>query len=1155
MTTPVFDLLTAPLDCANLLEASAGTGKTYTLAGLFLRLILEQRLSVDQILVVTFTEAATEELRCRIRTRLRDMLGILTGELEPDDALEEHLASEFRSAEDTDWLAQALRNFDLAQIYTIHGFCQRMLSKNGFECATLFETELRPDISDLRRQVCMDFWRDRVLPLAGITGRYVRQNLTPENLMQLGNLPFLAQQFRIEPELPAPDTSATEQDFLLICRSLQQDWPQASAEVRELMRSHGGFKANMFSEAVLEERLASTAAFLASPGLNLPKRMSELSESYNARMLKKGFAAPEHMLFGHVQKICDICSSLEDAAKAYLVHLKTSFLQSFMNRLDSIKTARNVKSFDDLLRNMHVALGRDELIATARAQYRAALIDEFQDTDSLQYEIFHRLFATDKHSLFLIGDPKQAIYSFRGADLHTYLRAAQECPRKATLGTNYRSTPELIAAVNHLFHRAVDPFRHPNITFHCVNAPDANQPRLTEAGHHLPPLIIWRPENDDKPCAPSKLLPRICASVAAEICRLLVGSQNGVVRIGENPLQAGDIAILVETHAQGEAMHKELLACAIPSVLSRTETIFASEEAGQMLAVLHGIAEYRTPVCLRTALVMPIFGLCAAELEEFERTSTGLESWMERMRDYHLLWKQRGIMACMRRIFADHNVRTRLVSRTNGERCITNFLHCLELLHAQERETSAGMQTLITWFARQLRTNTNEEFQLHLDTDRDAVQILTIHKSKGLQFPVVFCPFLAGKTRDAVDFALVHEEGLLLDFGSARFDDRRRMARNEAQAERIRLLYVALTRAKARCYMVWGRIKGAETSGAAWLFHAHRADGNGALDWKSITTQDVYEDLSACTNEHISLQELAQPQEHQQAETPTSHPKLQHRIWSRALELERSVSSFSGLTRGTTHPMLPGLDDDDESGAEVHAPDISNFPRGAMAGNCLHRIFELIDFNALESVPNATEQTLKQFGFAPTWAAPVQEMVLAVLNADLGGFRLSQIQATLAEMEFLFPLRNITTALLAPLYRNTSLPSEFPRQMETLRFEPQQGFMTGFMDLVIEHDGRYHLLDWKSNWLGPSPAFYDQPTMHHAMTQHLYFLQYHLYCVALNRYLQTRVRGYEYSRHFGGVHYIFLRGVAPRYPGNGIYEDKPDQNFLAALDRLLIGGE
>ncbi len=1157
MTREFMDLCTAPLDGATLIEASAGTGKTYTLTGLFLRLILEKRLTVDQILVVTFTEAATEDLRKRIRQRLTEAIHVLEKGTPPDadKPFETYLWTTHGHTDAADLLHGAVRNFDLAQIFTIHGFCRRMLGRNGFECQALFDTTLEPDLSELVRQACVDFWRSRILPLTGFTGSFIRACVSPEDLQNLAGLPFLAQNVRLEPDGPAPDTRPLEEAFRATRDQLCALWPIVREEVRAALLGHTMLKGNMGKPAQLEKRLAALEAYVRAPGLRLPDEFSGLTPDYMVQMTKKDGQPPQHRIFHLIDNLIAEADAMIAALGEVAVCLRRDFLAGLEQDMDRRKRRRNVQGFDDLLRNMRRAANNENLAQVAREQYKAALIDEFQDTDGLQYAIFSRLFGRD-HSLFLIGDPKQAIYSFRGADLQTYLRAETECERTATLATNYRSTPELIQAVNGIFGAWDNPFLDPGIVYQPVSWPKHEFERLTESGRPVPALSIWHAGSADgaKPLGRGAALPRICAAVAAEISRLLRGAADGQMRIASEPLAPGNIAVLVETHRQGEMMHRALRACNIHSVLSHTSSIFESPEAQEILALLRAVAEYQRPTLLRSALATRIMGLDARALHHLEEDGTLGDQWLERMALWHGVWQRQGIMAAMSRLISDTGARARLLSLPGGERRMTNVLHCLEILHARERETRASMRSLTAWFARQLTGNRREEFQLRLDSDRDAVRIVTIHKSKGLEYPVVFCPFLFREAKIDPALALAHEDGLVLDLGSENLGERQNTARSEAQAELIRLTYVALTRAASRCYLIWGRFNKSETSGPAWLFHGHRADEQGVLSWKTLTEADVRTDLDRLASPDIEVRDLPDLPLEAVPNLTKTQPRLQPRAWTRTLGPGFGLTSFSGLTRGLPHAAPPGLDDADEGGDQPEGMSIARFPRGATAGSCLHRIFELLEFDRPHTHAPAVAQGLAQYGMDPVWAPVVEAMVGRVLRTDLGGFCLAQISQRLVELEFLFPLRPVTREALAKVYRDAAhvLPAELPSRMESLRFEPRQGFLTGFMDLVVRHEGRYHLLDWKSNWLGASPAAYTSEALRLSMAENHYFLQYHLYCLALDRYLRLRLPGYDPERHFGGVHYVYVRGVDPDMPGQGVYSDRPDTRFLMELGKTLI---
>lgn len=1155
---PLLDPASTPLEGTTLIEASAGTGKTHTLTTLFLRLLLEKRLRVDQILVVTFTEAATEELRGRIGQRLRRAVDLAREDNPVLTDADRPLRDLVRADGAADMLHAALRNFDLARICTIHGFCQHLLQTHGFECHRPFDTTLEPDLRELRRQACVDFWREHLLPLPGAGGARIRALLRPEQLERLAALPFLAQNPQIVPRIPRPDTTAAEGLFGDAYLQAQRLWNAHHEDIRVQLLEHRGLKANMGKPDMLTARLAAAEQYLRSggtAGLDIPAELEKLTPQYMADMTRKNATPPEHPFFEAIAELLSAHAHLLDRIGQLATHLRHAFLTTLEADLDRRKHALNIEGFDDLLRTTRRALDNPTPVGIVRERYRAALIDEFQDTDSLQYGIFSRLFDTPKHSLFLIGDPKQAIYSFRGADLHTYLLAARECDRRTTLGANYRSTPAMINAINRVFTHAPDPFATPGIIFRPVSWPGKPHPELTEHGAPLPALTIWQARADNgHPLNRTEQVPRICHAVAVEIARLLRGADQGVVRLGTAPLRPRDMAVLVDSHRQGAHMHAALTQAGVHAVLAHTSSIFDSAEALDILTLLRAMAEPGRQPLVRAALATVALGLDAEDLRKLDEHPESMDSWIEHLALGRSIWQRRGIMAAMRRLLAERDIRARLLGLPGGERRMTNFLHCLEVLHGREREVHATPRALVSWLARRIGRTGGEEQQLRLDSDRDAVRIVTIHKSKGLEYPVVFCPFLFRSASVDPDMALTHEDGLVLDLGSEDLPRRLENARDENNAELVRLAYVALTRASCRCLVVWGRWNGSESSALARIFHGHRSTSGEALSWKTITDQDVRDDLDDLAGPDIEVRDLPSEPAITRYQSPVPAPDLAARPWSRVLGPTFGVSSFSGLTRGTPHATAPGLDEADTPGDLSSTLSMAGFPRGATAGSCLHHILEHIDFTQRDSIPVAVAQGLAAYGFPPRWEEVLQANLNAVREADLGGFCLADARDAVPEMEFLFPLRPLTRERLGEVYRQWSpvLPETLPTRMDHLRFEPQQGFLTGFMDLVFRHRERYYLLDWKSNWIGPTPAHYTPEALHASVAESWYFLQYHLYCLALDRLLALRLDNYAHASHFGGVYYIYLRGVDPDHPGCGIHVDRPDQAFLAALGRLLI---
>ena len=530
----------------------------------------------------------------------------------------------------------------------------------------------------------------------------------------------------------------------------------------------------------------------------------------------------------------------------------------------------------------------------------------------------------------------------------------------------------------------------------------------------------------------------------------------------------------------------------------------------------------------------------------------------------------------MFRVFLEsEGVRARLLSLPGGERSITNLLHCVELLHAEASASHLGVDSLCTWFSEQVTTPPEgEEHQIRLESDEKAVKILTIHVSKGLEFPIVFCPFLWGGVIDDGDTAVAHEGfDLVADYGSDNFDQHRKAALNEGLAENVRLLYVALTRAKYRCYVAWGRFRYTESSALAYLLHApEKAPGSTAYEdliavMEAIDDSAMTEKIRSLTSDgRINL--VVDPVEECAAgfkRSTDGADRLTCRIMAGAIESDWRVSSFSSLIDGhETPPEFPDHDSSEEAGqikTDETPPENSffAFPKGADPGTFLHSIFEEVDFTAVTD-ENLTKLVSKAMKKSPTYekhSATVQAMLDTVLNAELlDGLRLSALQpgSWVQEMEFYFPLKSINPKLLADFFKKHGVtsPVNLVLVAESLNFQNVKGMLLGFIDLVFCHKGKYYVLDWKSNYLGNQPENYTPGSLARDMERKLYPLQYLIYTVAVNRYLERRVPDYRYETHFGGALYLFLRGIDNTHPHNGIYFDKPDAGLVRGLTECLI---
>lgn len=1190
------NLFDTPLEGMNLIEASAGTGKTHTITGLYIRLILELGLTVEQILVVTYTKAATAELRERIRARMVALKR--AAESGDEDAFRTALLMDEATArERLRRLRLAILSFDRAAIFTIHGCCQRLLSDNAFESGMPFETELLSDERALVQEVVDDFWRRRIQDLSpGLIGFLLDKGISPDNLtLTLRghiNKPYLEVRGQ-----PMPGGLADlETDFSARFADARQLWLSQRGEILHQLQSCAGLNRNKYRPASIDKwALAMDLYLQPAPGPRFDG-LEKFSSSVLASALKKSGSPPDHPFFACCELLLQAMGHLDRHYEQARVALLGELIRYTDEQLSLRKQQRREQSYDDLLLNLQSALKGERgeaLVAAVRHTYSAALIDEFQDTDPVQYGIFHRLFVQQPGVLFLVGDPKQAIYSFRGADIFAYLRASTDADQGYTLDMNWRSVPPLIEAVNRLFDQPQGGFLFPQIPFHAVRAADREPELLTEPdGSGACFRVGFIAGKSSKEQAAQVTVDW----TAREIERLTLRGREGVIRLGQRPLAGGDIAVLVRTHRQGEQMRQALAERGIYSVQRAQQDVSKTAEAEQLERVLRAVLEPQREGLVFAALGGDLIGVSGDDIARLATDETGLAGYLEQFQGYHQLWLAHGFMRMFHHLMREHRVAQRLLARPDGERRLTNILHLSELMHQQERASAAGMEILTGWLNR-LRLGDlpeDEQRQLRLESDDNLVQIITIHKSKGLQYPVVFCPFVwdgglrAIREGEACHF---HDAGptrqAVLDLGSPDWSIARQATQTEALAESLRLLYVALTRAQQRCYIAWGDVNGAGESPLAWLLHPpplplpenplqalathfHSLDHTQLLARLQQWAEPLSGQLSIvpCELSTEALPGVAA----QAALASPARPgpgELQVQSFTRLLSRGAAVTSFSALTAGSEHFDRPDHDETPGAmGLPVELPlarSRFSFPRGANPGSCLHAIFEHLDFRGHKpsELQRLVEQQLADYGIEPDWQEVVVDLVNAVLDTALepgDDFCLRQLDRShcLVEMEFNYPVAKLQASWLAALLSEQGFARtpELAQAIRRLAFSDVSGYLKGFIDLIFVHRGRYYLLDYKSNWLGDRLTDYAEANLTAAMAHDGYYLQYLLYSVALHRYLARRLPDYDYERHFGSVYYLFLRGVSPAGgAGHGIFRDRPAQQLIEALDGYFVGLE
>ncbi len=1209
MAMHAFDALEVPLDGRVLVEASAGTGKTYAITTLMLRLLLEAELGIERALVVTFTEAATAELRDRVRDRLVGALAVFqSGDPGGDHVLEVLLqrCADRRGA--VARLEAALRSVDLAPISTIHGFCYRVLHDSAFDSGVLFEHELMTDPRGLWRQIAGDFWVRRMSAgdEAAATS-LVRQGV------QLATLEAIVRRVDQDPDLvlvppPAAESEADWRPGLELALDEARAAWDAEA-VLELLTS-GALNRRSYREDRMPQLCAAVGEFLAAPRLPPPAdaafhrlRQSSIDAATTARAP----APVRHPFFAACDALAVAAARAAGSARAEAIRFQHELVDYARRELPRRKEERGVLSFDDLLLVVRDALRGAAGGALQRAvaqRYPVALVDEFQDTDPVQYEVFHRLYGQSGTRLFLVGDPKQAIYSFRGADVFAYLEAVADtdATRRYTMRHNWRSAPTLVEAVNRVFRQSTRPFLFAEIDYVDVSARPGARDQLEIDGRPSEPLqlqFVPRDETDASFRGQRRISAAwaevgIPALVASEIADLLRRATIAGRRLG-----AGDVAVLTRTNKQAFAVQDALRSARIPSVVLGDRSVFETAEAADLQRVLAAVAEPVNGSALRAALTTELLGVTAGALQAMEEGGDDWERWVHGFRALHTDWVERGFVQMMRGLLATGGVQRRLLGLVDGERRLTNLLHLTELLHTAATGQHLGIRGLLHWLQEQRAQQgyAAEVAQIRLESDARAVRITTVHRAKGLEYEVVFCPYLWDgwllhpDDRRAVVYHDPDDAAVRVDVDPQRADDGVALtaARRESLAENVRLLYVALTRARHRCVVLWGGFYNFDTSALAYLLHSgddpppghevsalhecmRKAD-DSAL-WNRLTAlRDASDGAIGISRAARALAPAVLPA----VKLPS--PPLSARTFGRMLDRSWRIASFSQLVgQAVVHPE-DARERDDRSPADAAARPaepvaagepvtLAEFPRGARAGNFFHDLLEHVEFQAAAATHRPLiQEKLAAHGFDAEWTEIVQRALTEILGSEMpvatGSVRLADVRASarLNELEFQLPVANneyrVTPADLAAALRahpSAELPEEWVDYLAGVRFAPLHGFLKGFVDLVFEHGGRYYVLDYKTNYLGRVASDYQGAGLEAAMRHGDYFLQYHLYAVAVHRYLTQRRADYRYEEHFGGVLFAFLRGMSPRVPGAGVFFELPPRPRIEALATLLSTG-
>ncbi|MDU0810885.1 MAG: exodeoxyribonuclease V subunit beta [Burkholderia sp.] len=1237
------DVFRCTLDSVSQIEASAGTDKTWNICALYIRLLLEKDFSAENILVVTLTKKSAYEL-CK---RIREILLQLVYALKTKDTSNIFIKYLFDTILDStsrinldrvmNRIHHTLYIFNQAPIYTIHTFFHRVLQNAPFSCGLPFSFDLVDDDIALRLEIASNFWHRRVETVANQDTRFAKWLVkfgAGPSILDKYLMCWIKKSLSIHPT-PRWDEIATQnnsqKEIVTGCfTALSKIWSIERNTIEKILLKTMQPMLNQRSHNIeaISDALAAWSSYFEPSNVeikNLSKAALKLTRTALVKATKKGGITPEHPFFNLAESLEVALINIEDTQRKRWLTLVSIWLNEAPRILTLRKRMQGFLTFDDLPIYLYDALKKQpSLIDILRKRYCAALIDEFQDIDSLQFSIFDKIFIQSGGPLFLIGDPKQAIYSFRGADLSTYLEGYTNINDYYKLSVNYRSIPTIVKAYNRFFGANTRAFVFDRLNYYPMYASCCKHRQLideTDDTLHTGDFRIWMLPNNNKVLSKSDSQWYAAQACAVEIKRLIQGARDDRVRLGQVRLLPKDIAVLVQTHRQGRLVKKALTILKINSTEFTKVSVFLTIDAHNFERVLSAIKTPNDLLCLRTALSIDWFNLNAEDLYWMNQ-SNGMEHnmlssckplssntisvWIERFSHYQLLWKQHGFSAMWHRFLSELKITEQLMNLgIDGERRVTDINHLAELIQIYF-SSHPSISSTLCWFAAQRLDGGSKDAQLRLASDYNLVQIITIYKSKGLEYPIIFCPFLndgmlhkhssAPSISKVLEFHNNTSSSVLKYINSQDVaEGTSRKAIREQGAERIRLIYVALTRAIYRCYIVAGpylslrSTRESRRSMMNWLVAGNEQTFD---DWLNNPPDDstLAKAWRALSGGPISIGPLPTVINRQEC-IQTSEPSriLFAERASRALINEWKIESFSSLTASAVHHEIniPSLIDREfrinydismditklskdslferetssyQEPITLPNDDILMFPSSVTAGKCLHRMFELSDFSDASSWPHAASNALHDY---PVKVSPelieylpsmMVKLVNDVVHTELvPGFRMADLSRDrrLNEIGFLFPVRSLDITSLRLLI------NEYGYSDIKLSPDLLSGFLKGFIDMIVKNDNRFWIIDWKSKHLGYTPDAYSERALDTAMADHAYHLQALIYIVALHKYLRNRLHNYDYDVHIAGYIYLFVRGVRPNWKsGNklsGIYTHRPTRALVDKLDRIMNG--
>ena len=1249
-----------PLDNGfRIIEASAGTGKTFSLAHLVLRLLTESEYDISQILVVSFTNATASEIKSRITKRVIKALHLIeqknvsSNDHFIDNVLKEWCKKNYSNLNKGMHLAslllKALENIDKADITTIHGFCNKSLKREALECGAIFKPTIQSNNCELIREVTNEYWKSHILDLnpehiKGLKKAGFNLEKLSEALLKIDNEASL--ELKNSPsELNESEDLANQ--FNYIFSRYWEDFVNAWREDGDLL----DYELIQIAKHLKSQGIKDTKPYSSKPRKNRAEQISQWIENYTLTKPTESLDYPPAYVdirnqkelladYYHPQNLYDLLirtGNNDLSIRSYKLQEKIAklwdgpvefvwnhSLSATFKLLKKRRIENGIITNGDLLKGLDPRTkdskgqrikSKKELFQKLRKRYKAILVDEFQDTDPVQWRILKQAFGESKdHLLLMVGDPKQAIYQFRGGDLNTYLNAREEADRIDILSENYRATPRLMKSINQLMSQGLTRsyLDIPNLKASSSEIP------LPQNSNEIPIELLYVEDLED---ARSKKETKLIAKGKLEeiIPNIISNHLLEILNLYSEQLQPSDLCILVQTHKQAAIVKESLEKSDLPCRIINKGDVLKTEAALILQTFMNCLASPADSGFLKKIACSPLLQWSIDKIKGAERNGE-LDELAMKFRYWKKNLEKLGIIGCISELVESNTI----ADLSNRGRLYADLNQCSEILQEEIHRQGLNAESAAKWL-RKNRLNPPVDLpsnrQQNSDVEESAINIITIHQSKGLQFKLVLCPYLWQSPTNPKG-PLWRDEVKNEWYVSVnnRWDKNlniKQQAKEEALQEAERLAYVALTRACKYLIIIWGRAQNQEGNPLTSLLFGPESINckmeeltkQRMEEW--ITSNSVDININYVSQTSIKRSWLRRKEQDGLSTGPvptrtlvSSWGRYSYSSWVRNPknhqtdlqeieegkdrdEYENEINFISKLQN-----KISSRDNSDNTPIGYKDNPLKDFPRGAFAGECLHKILERINFQSSIDINEnyqLIQEELNRSGIDPKHLEDVQKAIKRVLNIPISGplaqLRLRDIRPNqrIHEMSFDLPLSHeggdISSLGLSKVFKidqNARFGRSYAKQISDLRIT-SKGFLTGSIDLIFadqenHSEARWWVVDWKSNWIGKKtegitscgPANYDEEAMERQMLHHNYPLQAHLYLVAMHRLLKWRLPQYNPEKHLGGYIYIFLRGIPEEHELKalkvsstlpGLFVEKAPVKRLLALNDLLDKGE